>query len=173
MSGSIFRSLSYGMYIVTSVKGDKMNGQIANSVFQVTSEPVRVAVSINKQNLTHEYILSSGMFCVSVLEKETPLKFIGLFGFKSGREVNKLSEATCRITSHGALPAVIDYAIGYFEAKVIDSVDVGTHTLFIGEVTESELLKPDAEPMTYSYYHEVKKGKSPKKAPTYIEEQGD
>ncbi len=169
MDSNIFRMLSYGMYVVTSVKGDKMNGQIANSVFQVTSNPPRVAVSINKENLTHEYIENSGFFCVSILEKDVPMKFIGLFGFRSGRDFNKLSEATYRM-SLNALPAVVDYSVAYFEAKVVDKVDLSTHTLFIGEVTDGELLKKDAEPMTYSYYHQVKKGKSPEKAPTYIKD---
>jgi flavin reductase (DIM6/NTAB) family NADH-FMN oxidoreductase RutF len=82
--------LGYGVYVVTSKKGDRFNGQIANTVFQVTSEPPAVAVSINKSNLTHEFIKESRVFTASVLCEETPLTFIGRFGFKSGRDTDKL-----------------------------------------------------------------------------------
>ncbi|HDH63366.1 MAG TPA: flavin reductase, partial [Firmicutes bacterium] len=79
--------ITYGLYLVTSKNGEKINGQIANTVFQVTSDPPRISVTINKKNLTHEFIEKSRVFAVSVLSKETPLKFIGNFGFKSGRDI--------------------------------------------------------------------------------------
>ena len=78
-----FRDLSYGLYIVTSFKGDRLNGQIVNTVIQGTSEPPRVAVIINKKNLTHEFIAKSKVFGVSVLEEPAPMTFFGPFGFKS------------------------------------------------------------------------------------------
>ncbi len=81
--------LSYGLYIVSSKKGNKLNGQVANSVFQVTSEPPTIAISINKGNLTHEFIKESKVLLVSMLSRDTPLFFIGRFGFKSGRDINK------------------------------------------------------------------------------------
>ncbi|MFX1562437.1 MAG: flavin reductase family protein, partial [Promethearchaeota archaeon] len=88
----VLRLITYGLYVVSSKLGDKMNGQIVNTVFQVTSEPPCIAVSINKQNLTHEYIAKSGLFSVSILDEATPMTFIGLFGFKSGRDVDKLCD---------------------------------------------------------------------------------
>ena len=86
-----FRDLSYGLYIVTSVDNGRLNGQIVNTVIQVTSEPARVAVIINKQNLTHDFISKSLLFAVSVLDESAPMTFLGPFGFRSGRDVDKLS----------------------------------------------------------------------------------
>jgi len=160
--------LSYGMYVVASVKGGKLNGQIANTVFQITSEPPTIAVSINKQNLTHEFIRQSRVFAASILSQDTPLSFIGNFGFKSGREVDKFAGVNYKVGKTGA-PVVLDNALGYMELKVINEMDAGTHTIFVGELVEAETLK-SGEPMTYAYYHMVKRGTAPKAAPTYIEE---
>ena len=163
------RKISYGLYIISSKKGDRINGQIANTVFQVTSEPPTISVCINKQNLTHEFINESGVFTASILSKETPMKFIGHFGFKSGREIDKFKDIKYRVGITGA-PIVLENTIGYLEVEVINSLDVGTHTVFIGKMVDAGIIK-EGEPMTYAYYHEVKKGRSPKTAPTYIKEE--
>ncbi len=160
--------ISYGLYIVSSKSKEKFNGQIANTVFQITAEPPTIAVCINKQNLTHEFIKETGMFTVSILSQDTPMKFIGEFGFKSGRDVDKFKNVNYKIGTTG-IPVVLDNTVGYIEAEVIDSKDVGTHTVFIGKVINAELVN-DKLPMTYAYYHEIKRGTSPKTAPTYIEE---
>ncbi len=160
--------ISYGLYVVSSKKENKINGQIANTVFQITSEPPTIAVSINKQNLTHEFIKESKVFTVSVLAKETSMKFIGHFGFKSGREIDKFSEVNYKLGVTGA-PIVLEYSIAYLEVEVVSVIDVGTHTIFIGTIVDADILN-EGEPMTYAYYHTIKKGKSPKTAPTYIEE---
>ena len=164
---ALFR-LSYGLYIVTSHDGDKLNGQIANALIQVTVEPPRVAVAINKNNLTHEYISKSKEFAVSVLDESVPMKLIGLFGFKSGRDVDKLSKCTFKKGITGC-PVVTDYVLSVFEAKVVDQCDVGTHTIFVGELVAAEVLTEE-ECMTYEYYHRVKRGTTPKTAPVYIKE---
>lgn len=161
--------LSYGMYVVTSHIDEKLNGQIANTVFQVCAEPPRIAVSINKTNLTHEYISKSGVFGVSVLDQPTPMTFIGLFGFKSGRDVDKLSQVKYKNGVTGS-PLVTDNALALLEGKVIDSADAGTHTIFIADLVNAEVLR-EGIPLTYSFYHENKKGKAPKSAPTYMEPQ--
>ncbi len=93
---------------------------------------------------------------------------IGLFGFKSGRNVNKFENSKFKTGITGA-PIVLDYSVAYFEMKIMNAVDCGTHTLFVGEVMDSGTLNDDA-PMTYAYYHQVKGGKAPKTAPTYIKE---
>ena len=160
--------LSYGLYVVTSKKGDKLNGQIANTVFQVTSEPPTIAVSINKNNLTWEYIKDSGAFAVSVLCVDTPLSFIGRFGFKSGRDINKFEGIKYKFGETGA-PIVTDNAVSYLEARVTKEMDVGTHTVFLGEVVAGEVLS-ELKCMTYEYYHEVKRGTTPKTAPGYVAE---
>ena len=159
--------LSYGMYVVTSHLGDKLNGQIANTVFQVSSEPARIAVSINKGNLTHDYISKSGALAVSILDEPTPMTFIGLFGFKSGRDVDKLSQVRYKNGMTGC-PLVIENALAVMEAKVVNSADAGTHTIFIADLVAAEVLR-EGTPLTYAFYHEEKKGKAPKSAPTYME----
>lgn len=160
--------ISYGLYIVSSKKDEKFNGQIANAVMQVTSEPPKIAVCINKSNLTHEFIDYSKTFSISILSKDTPLTFIGQFGFKSGRDIDKFKDVNFEIGLSGA-PIIKDYTVSFVECKVLDKFDVGTHSIFIGEVINCGKFN-DNEVMTYSYYYEVKKGKASKNAPTFIKE---
>ena len=112
MDTNVLHNISYGVYIVSSNKGKTLNGQIANTVFQITNEPVTVAVSINKKNLTHEFITTSRRYTVSVLEKETPLSLIGKFGFKSGRIEDKFKDVRFKLLESGC-PAVLDNSICY------------------------------------------------------------
>jgi flavin reductase (DIM6/NTAB) family NADH-FMN oxidoreductase RutF len=166
MNLEALHKLGYGMYVVGSHKGKKLNGQIANTVFQITSEPPTVAVSINKSNLTQEYIKASRVFSAAVLCQATPLSYIGRFGFRSGRDVDKLKDVNYKIGKTKA-PIFIDNATAYLEAEVIQDVDVGTHTIFIGKIVAAEILTEDPC-MTYEYYHQVKRGITPKTAPSYI-----
>jgi len=168
MNTKALRKLGYGLYVVGSRKGNKLNGQIANTVFQITSEPPTIAVSINKNNLTHQLIKESKAFTASVLRRDTPLSFIGHFGFKSGRDIDKVKGINYKIGETQA-PVVIDNAVAYLEAKVIQEIDVGTHTIFIGELIDADVLTEE-ECMTYDYYHKVKRGTTPKTAPSYVEE---
>jgi len=168
MNTKALRKLGYGLYVVGSRKGNKLNGQIANTVFQITSEPPTIAVSINKNNLTHQLIKESKAFTASVLRRDTPLSFIGHFGFKSGRDIDKLEGINYKLGETQA-PVVIDNAVAYLEAKIIQEIDVGTHTIFIGELIDADVLTEE-ECMTYDYYHKVKRGTTPKTAPSYVEE---
>lgn len=156
-----------GMYLISSYKGKKYNAQVANTVFQVAATPPTIAVSINKKNLTHEYMHESGMFTVSILAQTTPLSFIGKFGFKSGRDVDKFEGTNYKFGISKA-PIILDNTVAYLEARVLHEVDVGTHTLFIGEVIGCDIVRED-EAMSYDYYHIIKKGTTPKNAPGYIE----
>jgi ferric-chelate reductase [NAD(P)H] len=158
--------LGYGMYIVGSHKGDKLNGQVANTVFQITSDPPTVAVSINKKNLTHECIMESKSFSAAILHEATPLNYIGNFGFKTGRDIDKTRGNKYKIGVTGS-PIFLDHAAAYLEAEVIQDVDVGTHTIFIARIVAAEVLNEDTC-MTYEYYHQVKRGTTPKTAPSYI-----
>ncbi len=169
MNLKTIQKISYGMYVISSRKGDRINGQIANTVFQITSEPPTIAISINKLNLSHEYISESKVFTVSILSNEAPMTLIGNFGFKSGRDVDKFKDAKFKSGLTGA-PVVLEYTVGYLECEVMGVTDVGTHTIFIGKVVDCDILS-DKEPMTYAYYHQIKGGKSPKTAPTYIKEE--
>ena len=162
-------NISYGLYLITSKKGEEINGQTANSLIQVTAEPPAIAIGINRKNLTNEFIRESKVFAVSILSQDTPLNLIGQFGFKSGRDINKFDQVNYKLGKTGA-PIVLDNTLAYLEVKVTQEMDVGTHTIFVGEVLESEVLK-DGEPMTYAYYHQVKRGTTPKTAPTYRKEE--
>lgn len=168
MDKKVLHKISYGLYIVSSKTENSINGQIANTVFQITSDPPVIAISINKHNLTHEFIDSSKIFTVSILSEETPMQFIGRFGFKSGRDIDKFADIDYRTGKLGA-PIVVEYAVGYLEAEVIKIIDAETHTIFLGKIVEAEILN-DSKPMTYEYYHRIKHGKAPKSAPTYIGE---
>ncbi len=162
----VFRDLSYGLYIVTSRANDRLNGQIVNTVIQVTSDPPRIAVVINKKNFTHEMIVKSRMFGVSVLDQSATMTFIGPFGFRSGRDVEKISKVEHKEGITG-VPLVLQHALSVLEARVAETIDLGTHTIFIGDTVRSEVVR-EGRPLTYQYYHETLKGKSPPAAPTYI-----
>ncbi len=166
MNLNALQKIGYGMYVIGSHQGKKLNGQIANTLFQITSEPPTVAVSINKSNLTNEFIKASRVFSASVLCETASLPFIGGFGFKSGRDVDKTKNVNYKIGQTGS-PVFLDNATAYLEVEVTHDVDVGTHTLFIGKVVAAEILN-DNPCMTYDYYHQVKRGTTPKTAPGYI-----
>lgn len=169
MNTKALHKISYGLYVVASKKEDRYNGQIANTVFQISSEPATVAISINKKNLTNEFIRESKCFTVSVLNQETPLSLIGQFGFKSGREADKFTGVNYRLSQSG-IPYITEHTLAYLEAKVLQEVDAKTHTIFIGEVTGAEVLQ-EGPPMTYAYYQQVKKGSVPVTAPAFIPKQ--
>lgn len=168
MNAKALWDLTYGVYVIGSRRGDKLNAQIANTLFQVTSEPPTVAVSINKSNLTHDFIRESKVLTASVLAQDTPLLFIGRFGFKSGRDINKLEGVGYKLGETKA-PVILENAISYLEVRVDKEVDVGTHTIFIGDVVAADVLN-EKTCMTYAYYQQVKRGVTPKTAPTYTEE---
>uniref|UniRef100_A0A7C6AFG2 Flavin reductase n=1 Tax=candidate division WOR-3 bacterium TaxID=2052148 RepID=A0A7C6AFG2_UNCW3 len=167
MNVKTLHKVSYGIYIVSSKKDDKINGQIANTVFQITAEPPQMGISINKQNLTHEFIESSGVFSIAILSKNTPPKFIGQFGFRSGREIDKFKGVNYKSGITGA-PLILDNTIGNIECEVVNKIDCGTHTMFIGKIVNAEIINEDIEPLTYDYYHKELKLKVPKTATTYI-----
>ena len=170
MNLKALHKISYGLYVVTSLKGGAFSGQIANTVFQTTAEPPMIACCLNKQNMTHGFVEASRVFAAAVLSIDAPMTFIGRFGFKSGRDIDKFEGTKYRVDVTGA-PIVLDYGVAFVEAEVLNSMDADTHTLFLGRVVNAEILDDAAAPMTYAYYHQIKGGKSPKTAPTYIKEQ--
>jgi flavin reductase (DIM6/NTAB) family NADH-FMN oxidoreductase RutF/rubredoxin len=164
---SLFK-ISYGLYIVSSGDQNKGNGFISNTVFQVTAEPAKFAACCNKNNYTTELIQKHGAFSVSVLDKDTPPEIISIFGYKSGRDLDKMFGVTIKYGDTG-VPIVLNSSLACLECKVVQTVDVGTHLMFIGALINAELIDEFKEPMTYLYYREVKKGFAPKNAPTYID----
>jgi len=157
--------LSYGLYVVSAELDGKKNGQIANVVSQVTDKPIRIVICLNKKNLTHSMVDKSGYFGVSILERDTPMTYIGRFGFKSGKDIDKFDGLDVE-TDEAGTPMALNHAVSIMSAKVIGKTDVGTHTLFVGELVSAKLLNSNPV-MTYEYYHEVKNGKSPENAPTF------
>ncbi|HOV83227.1 MAG TPA: flavin reductase [Paludibacteraceae bacterium] len=167
MNVTTFFKISYGLYIVSSGNKEKGNGFISNTVFQVTSEPPRFTVCCNKDNYTCEFINQYKVFSVSVLAQEASSEIIGKFGYKSGRETDKMSGNNI-IYGQTGVPIVLNDSIAFLECKVIQTFDVGTHLLFIGDVVDAQIIDETQPPLTYAYYREIKKGVSPKNAPTYI-----
>ena len=165
MNRAALHKISYGIYVVTSGRDGKFNGQIANSIIQATSKPATLAICINKENYTHEMIQSSRKFVVNILSEAAPMTFIGLFGFKSGRDIDKFKDTRTKPGVTG-IPILLDYSLGFIEAEVESELDCGTHTIFLGKVVEADVIS-NGQPMTYAYYQNVKGGKSPKTAPTY------
>jgi flavin reductase (DIM6/NTAB) family NADH-FMN oxidoreductase RutF len=168
MNIEAYFKITYGLYVVSSVMAEKLNGYISNTVFQVTAEPARFAVVCSKDNHTAQMIRHSQVFSVSVLQKDTRVDIIGTFGYSSGKDTNKFAKFNFKKGRTGA-PILLDDTLAWFECEVIQTVDAGTHLIFIGNVIDGDLLDPSGEPLTYAYYREVKKGKAPKNAPTYID----
>lgn len=166
MNSEALHKLGYGMYVVCSLLDGKYNGQIANTLFQVTSAPLTVAVSLNRHNLTWEYVNESRLLSASVLRQDTPFVFIGRFGFKSGRDIDKFEGVDYKVGETG-VPVVLDNAVAYLEARVTQQLEVGTHTIFVAEVENAEVVSDEAC-LTYDYYHQVKRGRTPRAAATYV-----
>ncbi len=167
MNKNAFRQLSYGVYVVSTWDHGRATGCTANSAMQITSDPATIAVSINHDNYTNSCIQDTGRFALSILGEHSDPGIIGVFGFKSGKDHNKFNEVESAVKSY--LPVVAD-ACAYIVCEVIDKMETSSHTVFLGKVVDADVLKKD-DPMTYAYYHNVIKGKSPKNAPTYIAEE--
>lgn len=167
MNVMAYWNMSYGVYIASSTDGSRPVGCIANSAMQVTVEPATIAVSINKSNYTHGCIEKTGMFALSVLPEGTDPKVIGTFGFSSSRDTDKFSWTEYETVE--GMP-VVSYSSGHFVCRVVGRMETETHTVFLGEVIECDVLSSD-KPMTYDYYHKVVKGRAPKTAPTYISDE--
>lgn len=146
--------VSYGLYVITSHKDGMINGQTANSVFQITSQPPQIAICINKRNLTHEYITASGLFAVCILAKDQTA-LVKNFGYQSGRTVDKFADVQYVFAQNGS--PIIKNCLGYLEAEVLPDkvVDVGTHTMFVAKVTSGRTAASH-DPLTYAHYRKVK-----------------
>lgn len=166
MNNQVFRNLSYGVYIVSVKDGEKYTGCTVNSIMQVSSSPASIALSVNRENYTNGIIEKTKQFSVSILSEDSNPLSIGTFGFRSGRDCSKFDIIPYEIKE--GLPVIKD-ACGYLICEMKDKIEAHTHTVFIADVIEGDLLN-DKTPMTYAYYHKVIKGKSPKTAPSYIEE---
>ena len=163
MNKNVLRNLSYGVYAVSTLDGERAAGCIANSIMQITHDTV--AVSMNHDNFTNECMEKTKKFAVSILAESTEMNTIAFLGFQSGRERNKFEKIE---TFEVEGLSIIKNAVGYLICEVADKIETETHTLFIGKILGGEMIDESKTPMTYAYYHNVKKGNSPKAAPTYL-----
>lgn len=146
--------ISYGLYVVTSIEGGRMNGQVCNTLFQITSDPPRIAIGINHKNLTHEFIEKSEVFAASILG-ENGHRLVRRFGYRSGRDFDKLKGVSVRLGRTGC--PVLEEGVGYLECRLVKgtTVDAGTHSIFLGEIVGGGLFRNE-EPLTYARYHATK-----------------
>ena len=168
MDKIIFRKMSYGVYVLTTMDGNRPTGCVANSIMQITSQPATIAVSVNHDNYTNGCIDRSGVFAFHILSEQSDAGLIGTFGFQSGRDTDKFEDLVWE-NKEGA-PVLTSGVNGYVVCRVIDRMETSTHTVFLGEVVDAEVIDKATAPMTYAYYHEVIRGKSPKNAPTFLPE---
>ena len=146
-----FFKLSYGLFVLTTNDGKRDNGCIINTVTQLTDTPKRVTIAVNKQNYSHDTLLKTGVFNVSVLSEDAPFKLFQCFGFCSGRDTDKFASFPHAERSENGLLRLNRYADAFLSCKVIDHYDYGTHTLFVADVTEARVLSNQPS-ITYAYY---------------------
>ena len=153
MDSKAMFKLSYGLFVLTAKRDDKDNGCITNTAIQVTSEPNQIAVAINKANYTHDMVMDTKKFNVSILSEKASFDTFKHFGFQSGRDIDKFDGySTCKRSSNG-LMYVTEGTNAYISVDVEQMIDLGTHTLFIGAVTDMEVLD-NTPSATYTYYQE-------------------
>lgn len=159
--------LTYGLFVLSARDGEKDNGCIINTAMQVTDTPLQIAVAVNKNNYTLEMIQKSGVFNVSILSEDAPFSVFENFGFKSGRTEDKFKVFENKKRANNGVYYITDYTNAFISAKVVNTVDCGTHVMLIGEVTEAEILS-DKPSVTYDYYFKNIKPKPEEKKKGYV-----
>ena len=153
MNKKAMYNLSYGLFVLTSRAGEKESGCIINTAGQVTSDPNRISITVNKDNFTHDLVKESGSFNISVLSKKADFDMFKHFGFQSGKDVDKFETfEKCERGANGIF-YITEGTNAYISVKVDQTVDLGSHTMFIGEITDMEVLS-DEPSATYEYYME-------------------
>lgn len=143
--------LSYGLFVLTAKEGEKDNGCIINTAIQAASTPNQMSICVNKANYTHDMIMRTGEFTVSVISQRASFDLFKHFGFQTGREVNKFSDFTACDRGQNGIYYITEGTNAYISVKVAKTEDLGSHTMFIGEITDMEVLSGDAS-ATYEYY---------------------
>lgn len=152
MNSQAMFKISYGLYVLTAKDGDKDNGCIVNTLSQVTSTPNAVSITVNKQNHTHDMILKTGKFNVSMLSTACNFEVFKRFGFQSGRDADKFEGYDKVARSENGILYITEATNAYISAEVFQSVDLGTHTIFFAKVTDMDVLSEE-DSLTYDYYH--------------------
>lgn len=150
MNNKAMFQLSYGLYVLTAKEGEKDNGCIINTAAQVTTTPNRITVAVNKQNLTHDMIRNTGIFNVSILDQTVKFFTFHNFGFQSGRNADKFADIPVERGENG-IYFLKENTSAYISGKIVQEIDLGTHTLFLADVTDAELLS-GKESVTYAFY---------------------
>lgn len=153
MEDRVMQKLSYGLFVLTAREGDKDNGCIINTFIQVANKPNRAVFSISKENYTHDMVLHTGVFNVSVISESATFDIFKQFGFQSGRDTDKMADGKYKRSLNGLTYLNEDAVNAYFSCKVIQSIDVGSHTLFVADIVDGAWLS-DEKSATYAYYFE-------------------
>ena len=148
-----FRNFTYGLFVITAKDGEKDNGCITNTAIQIADTPACISVSLNKNGLTHDMILKTGKFNLSFLTESAPMKVFQHFGFQSGRDINKFAECEVTMRTENGIIYVPKYTNTIVSGNVIQTIDRGSHTLFIASVDETIILNNEKS-CSYSYYFE-------------------
>lgn len=151
MNNKAMYKIGYGLYVLTSGNEEKKSGCIINTAIQVTSTPNCVSITVNKQNFTHDLIKESGIFNVSMISEQADFSLFTHFGFQSGRDVDKFADFKETAQAENGLPYITKQTNAYLSGKVKQEVDLGTHTMFIADVTAAEVLSEEPT-ATYDYY---------------------
>ena len=169
MDNKAMFKIGYGLYILTAKDGEKYNGWVINTAIQVTSTPNRISVTVNKQNYTYDMIMKTGVFNISILSEKATFDVFKHFGFQSGRDVDKFADYKDATRSENGLYYITGDTNAYISGKVINTLDLGTHTMFIADVTDAEVLA-DVPTTSYDYYQKNIKPKpeAPKKVTGYV-----
>ena len=151
MDNKVLFNIGYGIYVLTANEGEKDNGCIINTVMQVTSDPLQIAIAVNKKNYTNEMIQRTKKFNVSILSESSKFEIFKHFGFQSGRDVDKFASFYDTKRSPNGVLYITQNTNSYMSAYVKQEIDLGTHTLFIAQLVAAEILSEEPT-VTYTYY---------------------
>ena len=151
MDNKVLFNIGYGLYVLTANEGTKDNGCIINTVMQVTSDPLQIAIAVNKKNYTNEMIQRTKKFNVSILSESAKFELFEHFGFHSGRDTDKFADFFDTKRSPNGVLYITQNTNSYMSAYVKQEIDLGTHTLFIAQLVAAEVLS-DEPTVTYTYY---------------------
>lgn len=167
MDASALFKFSSGLYVVSAAAPDQTAACLVNTGLQVTSDPLQVSVTINKANVTAGVVERAGHFALAVVDESADMPFIGRFGFRTSADFDKFDGISSAVSGMGD-PYPTEHVCSFVACEVVQTLDVGTHLVFVGRVTDAGNLS-EATPMTYAYYHGTLKGKTPPKASSYVE----
>ena len=140
MDKTAFYNISYGLFVLTAREGNKDNGCIINTLSQITTSPNRISVSVNKTDYTHDMIMRTGKFNVSILSQEAPFEVFKHFGFQSGRDVEKFAGDADFMRAENGILYIPEYTNAYISGQVCQTIDMGTHTIFIADAVDARTL---------------------------------